>query len=104
MNSESPVSVLWDSLLKAAHQKPPSPPSFSRQNKLDRSKRRHHRQRPRSMVRMSVYACKGQQERTFWCAEPCRPEKVQIKKKVKKVTFSPLVTVVEFTVTSSRWD
>lgn len=116
MNGESPVSLLWDNLLKAALRKPPSGLSFfsssSQQSAqlAEKTKQQQHswhqRQRRRSRsskAQVSVYACKHQRG-TFWCAEPCRPEKMQVKRKAKRVTFSPVVSVVEFTVTSSRWD
>jgi hypothetical protein len=103
MDNESPVSVLWDNLLTAAQQRPPSPSSSPSQQHTLNKKAKHHRQPRQRKARLSIYACK-QQRGTFWCAEPCRAEKVMARKRVKKVTFSPVVTVVEFTVTSNRWD
>lgn len=91
MNADSPVAVLWESLLSGALCKPPLAAAWRKAASRRRAGKR------RSKARHSVYACK-QQRGAFWCAEPCRPEKVPVRKKTKKVTFSAVVTVVEFAV------
>ncbi|KAG5504887.1 hypothetical protein JKF63_04333 [Porcisia hertigi] len=96
MSRCSPVSVLWENLLEAAAMAPPSA-SVPRSHRHQR----HARQKGRSFPRFCTYAmkqCAGQ----YWCAVPCRPERASIKKREKKVTFSPIVSVVEFTVVPSR--
>ncbi|CAG9573870.1 hypothetical_protein [Leishmania major strain Friedlin] len=97
MSHESPVAVLWEKLLEAAAAAAPSSASVSRGHRHRRRARRQQRGSPR----FSAYASK-QCPGHFWCAVPCRPERAAVKKRQKKVTFSPIVSVVEFTVVPVR--
>ncbi|KAG5479539.1 hypothetical protein CUR178_03299 [Leishmania enriettii] len=96
MSHLSPIEVLWANLLEAAVSASPSA-SFPRGHRY----RRRARRRQRSSPRFSAYASK-QHAGQFWCAVPCRPERASVKKREKKVTFSPFVSVVEFTVVPIR--
>ncbi|CAJ1025411.1 hypothetical protein Q4I30_003838 [Leishmania utingensis] len=96
MSRLPPVAVLWENLLEAAAMAEPAV-SLSRGHQH----RRRGRRQQRSSARFSAYASK-QYAGHFWCAVPCRPERASAKKRGKKVTFSPIVSVVEFTVVSGR--
>ncbi|KAG5479008.1 hypothetical protein LSCM1_02850 [Leishmania martiniquensis] len=96
MSHLSPVAVLWANLLEAAASASPSA-SLSRGRRHQHRARRQQRRSPR----FSAYASK-QCAGHFWCAVPCRPERVSVKKREKRVTFSPFVSVIEFTVEPSR--
>ncbi|KAK7196537.1 hypothetical protein NESM_000591500 [Novymonas esmeraldas] len=91
MSCASPVEVLWDDLLRAAAKAPPA----------TRTARHRHRRQQRCPAPESVYASKKRWGH-FWCAVPCRPERVSVKTREKRVTFSPIVTVVEFAVVPAR--